>query len=304
MILVVTANSRLGDAVARQLLADGRPVRGLVRSPEKGAALAQLGAEIVTGDLRDPDSLRRACQGATAVVAAAHSLLGGWGNRSSLVDEKGHCDLIDAAQAAGVGRGDGRGDGRFIYISGLDVAPDHPVPFLRHKAAVEQYLQRSGLNYLIIRPSAFMETHAHQLIGEPLLTKGKVSILGQGDSPRNFVAVPDVAKFVVMALAGERVSDRIIEVGAPGNYSNNQVARLYAEAIGRPVKIGNVPAPMVRMLSLLMRLFQPGLSQVMGWALHTDSHGAPFDPAPTLAKYPLSMTTLPEFVRAQVENHP
>ena len=296
MILVVTANSRLGDAVARQLLADGRPVRGLVRSPEKGAALAQLGAEIVTGDLRDSDSLRRACQGATAVVAAAHSLLGGWGNRSSLVDEKGHCDLFDAAQAAGVSC--------FVYISGLDAVPDHPVPFLRHKAAVEQYLQRSGLNSVIVRPSAFMETHAHQLIGEPLLTKGKVSILGQGDSPRNFVAVPDVAKFVVMALDGERVSDRIIEVGAPGNYSNNQVARLYAEVIGRPVKVSNLPAPMVRMLSLLVRPFQPGLSQVMGWALHTDSHDASFDPTPTLAKYPLSLTTLPEFVRAQVENHP
>jgi hypothetical protein len=69
------------------------------------------------------------------------------------------------------------------------------------------------------------------------------------------------------------------------------------------VKIGNVPAPMVRMLSLLMRPFQPGLSQVMGWALHTDSHDASFDPTPTLAKYPIPMTSLPEFIQAQVTKY-
>ncbi len=294
MILIVTANSRLGNATARQLLENGRSVRGLVRSQEKGADLAALGAEIVIGDLRDPESLRRACAGVTAVVAAAHALLGGWGNKSSAVDEKGHCDLIDAAKAAGVEH--------FIYTSGLDVDPNHPVPFLRHKAAVEQYLQRSGLDYTIIRPSAFMETHAHQLIGQPLLEKGKVSILGQGDSPRNFVAVPDVARLIAHVLDNPQAKGEIIEIGAPGNYTNNQVAQLYAQAIGQEVKIGNVPRPMVRILSAVMWPFQPGLSQVMRWALHTDSHDASFDPAPTLQQYPIEMKSLETFVAEQVNS--
>ena len=42
MILIVTANSNLGSALARRLLAQGYPVRGLVRSPEKGKALREL----------------------------------------------------------------------------------------------------------------------------------------------------------------------------------------------------------------------------------------------------------------------
>jgi uncharacterized protein YbjT (DUF2867 family) len=292
MILIVTANSQLGNATARQLLEDGRSVRGLVRSQEKGAELAQLGAEIVIGDLRDAESLRRACQGVTTVIAAAHALLGGWGNTSAIVDEKGHCDLIDAAKAADVDH--------FIYISGMDADPNHHVSFLRHKAAVEQYLRRSGLDYAIIRPSAFMETHAHQLIGQPLLEKGKVSILGQGDSPRNFVAVEDVARLIEMVLDNPLTKGEIIEIGGPGNYTNNQVAQLYAQAIGNKVKIGNVPRPVVRILSAVMWPFQPGLSQVMRWALHEDNHDNSFDPTPTLQKYPLPMKSLETFVAEQV----
>ena len=292
MILIVTANSRLGNATARQLLANGRSIRGLVRSQEKGADLATLGAEIVIGDLRDPASLRRACEGVTTVITAAHALLGGWGNKSSAVDEKGHCDLIDAAKSAGVSH--------FIYTSGLDADPNHPVPFLRHKAAVEQYLKRSGLDYTIIRPTAFMETHAHQLIGQPLLEKGKVSILGQGDSPRNFVAVNDVARLIEMVLDNPQAKGEIIEIGGPDNYTNNEVAHLYAEAIGSEVKIGNVPRPIVRILSAVMWPFQPGLSQVMGWALHQDSHDNSFDPGPTLQKYPLELMPLETFVVEQV----
>lgn len=292
MILVVTANSRLGSAVSRQLLEKSRPVRGLVRSPEKGADLEELGAEIVIGDLRDPESLRRACQGATTVVAAAHALLGGWGNRSSQVDEKGHCDLIDAAKAAGAAH--------FVYTSGMEADPNHPVPFLRHKAAVERYLQRSGLDYTIIRPSAFMETHAHQLIGQPLLEKGKVSILGRGDSPRNFVSVSDAARLIVALLDDPQAKGEIVEIGAPGNYTNNQVAQLYAQAIGKDVKIGNVPRPVVRILSAVMKLFQPGLSQVMSWALYEDDHDNSFDPSAALQKYSLEMKSLETFVTEQV----
>jgi uncharacterized protein YbjT (DUF2867 family) len=127
------------------------------------------------------------------------------------------------------------------YTSGMDADPNHPVSFLRHKAAVEQYLRRSGLDYTIIHPTAFMETHAHQLIGQPLLEKGKVSILGQGDSPRNFVAVNDVARLIEMVLDNPQAKGEIIEIGGPGNYTNNQVPQLYVRAIGNEAKIGNVP---------------------------------------------------------------
>jgi uncharacterized protein YbjT (DUF2867 family) len=90
MNLIVGASGTLGSVVARRLLEKGEAVRGMSRTPEKVADLKAMGAEVVRGDLRDPDSLRCACDGATAVIAAAHSLLGRGVKRSNLIDDQGH----------------------------------------------------------------------------------------------------------------------------------------------------------------------------------------------------------------------
>jgi len=80
MILIIGASGRLGGIVARRLLADGQPVRALSRTPAKLAALSSAGAEVLAGDLRDPDSLRRACEGVEAIFSAAHGFTGTGGD--------------------------------------------------------------------------------------------------------------------------------------------------------------------------------------------------------------------------------
>ena len=64
MILVCGATGGLGGRIVRSLRAAGAPVRALVRS-----AAEDLPAEVVAGDFRDPESLRRAVAGADAVVS-------------------------------------------------------------------------------------------------------------------------------------------------------------------------------------------------------------------------------------------
>ena len=71
MILLVGASGRLGSVVAELLLAQGKAVRVMTRTPFNLTHLKQQGAEVVHGDLRDPASLLRACQGVEQVVAAA-----------------------------------------------------------------------------------------------------------------------------------------------------------------------------------------------------------------------------------------
>ncbi|RMH54333.1 MAG: NAD-dependent epimerase/dehydratase family protein, partial [Bacteroidetes bacterium] len=73
MILVTGATGFTGGHLARRLVRDGHRVRVLVRSAEKGAALAREGMEPVLGDLTDPASLRPALAGVTTVyhIAAA-----------------------------------------------------------------------------------------------------------------------------------------------------------------------------------------------------------------------------------------
>ena len=61
----------VGSAVAQDLMAAGHRVRGLARSPEKAAALAAEGIEIVAGDLAATDLLRSEAAHADAVVHTA-----------------------------------------------------------------------------------------------------------------------------------------------------------------------------------------------------------------------------------------
>jgi NADH dehydrogenase len=292
MILIVGASGTLGSVVARRLLERGKAVRGMSRTPERIADIKGMGADVVQGDLRDPDSLRRACDGATKVIASAHSLLGRGDERSELVDDKGHRDLIDIAKEAGVQH--------FVYISVIFAAPDHPVPFARYKYNIEQYLKASGLNYTIIRASAFIEFHAHKMIGEPILEQGKVTLYGKGESPRNFVAVDDVAKFVLLALENPDTHGKIIEVGGLENLSNKQVVSLYERISGRKAKVNHVPRLVLSIMSRLLRPFHPGLSQVMAASLYFDVHGEFFDMTPTLQQYPMELTSLEEWVRTRV----
>ncbi|TMD64435.1 MAG: SDR family oxidoreductase [Chloroflexi bacterium] len=169
MILIVGASGRLGSAVAQRLLAEGKSVRGMTRAPLNLAHLKQQRAEVVSGDLRDPASLLRACQGVEQVLAAAHALDGKGDNTPQTVDDAGNRQLIDAAKAAGVKH--------FVFMSVLGASPNAPLEFFRIKYRTEEYLRASGLAFTIIRPSAYMDLWA-QLIGQPILKQGKTTIFG------------------------------------------------------------------------------------------------------------------------------
>ena len=266
-------------------------MRALSRRPEERLIeLKAAGAEVVTGDLRDPDSLRRACAGVTHVVASAHAIFGRGDERSALVDDQGHRDLIDAARAAGVVH--------FCYVSVLGASPDHPSAFVRCKHTVEQYLQASRLHFTIVRPSAFLETHAYQMIGQPILEKGKTTIFGQGTGRRNFVSVEDVAQLIQMIWDDPQAVGQTIEIGGlrKNSLTNNEVVTLFERVAGRPVKVSHVPRVALRVMSPLLSPLHPGLSQVMALALYEDTHDATFDAAPLLRRYPLALTGLEDWI--------
>jgi uncharacterized protein YbjT (DUF2867 family) len=293
MILIVGASGALGSIVARRLLEKEKAVRGMSRMPqEKLAGLKEMGAEVFQGDLRDPASLRRACDGALKVVAAAHSIFGRGDERSELVDDKGHRDLIDAASEAGVQQ--------FVYVSVIGASPDHPSQFARYKYDVEQYLKASGLPYTIIRASCFMSFHVHTLIGQPILETGKVRLFGKGESLRNFVDEGDVADCVLIALEDPDLHGETIEIGGPDNLATVDVVEVYEQLSGREVKVRHVPQGVLRVMSPLLHPFHPGLSQVMALSLDEDVRGSCFDAAPLLERFPLKLASVEEYARARV----
>ena len=137
-------------------------------------------------------------------------------------------DRADALRAAG--------SGHFIFTSVLGASPSHPADFWRTKARIERYLVASGIPYTIIRPSAFMEVHAYQLIGKAVLTGKPVMLFGPGDNPKNFVAAAAVAALVVRALDDARLRGETIEIGGPDSHTSRQVVAVFERVAGKTAR--------------------------------------------------------------------
>jgi uncharacterized protein YbjT (DUF2867 family) len=293
-VLVVGATGALGRPVVQLLRARGLAVRALNRHPEQAGDLAELGAEVVAGDLADPSSIERACADVTRVLACAHGLLGRGRQRMETIDDAGHRTLITAARAGGVQR--------FVYTSAHGAGPENPVDFFRTKHAIEQALLSSGLDAVILQPTAFMEHHAHAFNGKGILEKGKAQLIGPGTKPRNFVCAQDVAQFAVRALLDDPPPFRRLAIGGPGNYSNLEVAALYARIAGVPLRVSHLPAGVAALLGRIIRPLHPGVARILRLSSLPDEAMPEHFVAPVdyEREFGVRMTPLDEFVRRQV----
>ena len=293
-VLVIGATGAVGRPVVHLLRQRGVAVRTLCRRPEAAADLAALGAEVVAGDLIDPVSLQRACRGSTHVLAAAHALLGRGRWRSEAVDDQGHRALIVAARDAGVET--------FVYTSGRGAGPEHPVDFFRTKHRIEQVLKASGLPWVVLRPTAFMEQHVHQFNGQGLLTGGHIKMIGPGSKRRNFVAATDVAQVAVRALLAELPLFSSFDIAGRDCASNLEVAGLYARLSGRPLRISHLPRGAARVIATLARPLHPGVARLMGLlSLLDDAFKEDWDDGAALEReHGVATTRLEDFVRARV----
>jgi len=293
MILVVGATGTLGRKVVRSLLASGEQVRAMTRVVSRADDLKALGARPMRGDLRDPDSLEFALRGVNTVVAAAHSLLGRGDASSEAVDDIGHRALIEAAREAGVEH--------FIYTSVADASSSHPVDFWRSKARIERYLAESGLVHTIVRPTAFIEVHAYQLIGKLVLEGKRVMLLGPGKNRRNFVAAEDVAKVITGAMKIPSLRGDTIEIGGPENLSAHEVIETFERAAGVKAKVGHVPLAAVRVMSRAIEPVHPGVARVMRMSIVNETTDQTFDPSMLRSKIPITLTKLEDWVRNRIQ---
>lgn len=73
-VFLTGASGWIGSVVARDLIAAGHSVIGLVRSEEKGAALLSGGGEVLVGSLGDLDALRQGAADADGIIHTAFGL--------------------------------------------------------------------------------------------------------------------------------------------------------------------------------------------------------------------------------------
>jgi uncharacterized protein YbjT (DUF2867 family) len=235
MNLAVGSTGLLGMEICRQLRAAGQPTRALVRRTAdagKRIELQQLGCELATGDLKEPASLSAACKGVHTLISTASSTFSRQaGDSIQTVDEIGQLALIAAAKAAGVRR--------VVFVS-FRAKPEYPCPLSLAKQAVEQRLKSSGLDYVVLQASYFMEVWLTPGLGfDPC--NGKVRIYGDGTGRMSWVSYKDVARISAAAAGNERVRSQVLEVGGPEALSPREVVRMFEAAGAAEITTEYVP---------------------------------------------------------------
>jgi NADH dehydrogenase len=241
MVLVVGATGHVGGEAARQLLAKGVEVRGLVRSSSDSAKVAGLekaGISIVRGDLRDPESLAAACRGVDAVITTVSAMPISWQQDNTIqdVDRKGQMALIDAARKAGVRR--------LVHVS-FPHDPALSFPLADAKIATEKHLKASGLEYTVLQANFYMESWLSPALGFDY-GSGKATIFGDGKNKKSWVSFRDVARTAVEAISSNRAKNTVLPVGGPEALSPLQVIAIFEKKSGSSWQVNHVPVEALR----------------------------------------------------------
>ncbi len=282
-VLVVGASGQLGTRIVQQLAAAGRPVRAMVRSTSQVDHLPRSGVELVIGDLMQPETLDAACRDVGTVIATANAVAPTHGSSFEAVDDRGYSSLIDACVR--------NRSGRFVLIS-LPITPhDAHVPLFRTKRLIEQRLAASGLDHTVLRAGPFMDDW-FALIGSALPARGDPAPLikrrwpflqhfvgatgqlidrhgvalvpGSAATRHAFISIDDVAKALIAAVDHPALSNATRDLAGPELLSWGDVAAIFAEVLGRPVRVLGVPGAVFRLQQVLMRPFSAAASNIMG----------------------------------------
>jgi uncharacterized protein YbjT (DUF2867 family) len=125
----------------------------------------------------------------------------------------------------------------------------------------------------------FLELHAFQMLGGPIMEKGRVVVPGRGEAPRAWVSVDDAAALAVHALLGRDVAadHDVVTVASQETLSTVEMAELLANALGRELKVTHVPLGVLRAGRGLARVLYPPASRLLEAALLPDEHGEAVD---------------------------
>ena len=246
-ILIVGATGTLGRQVARHAIDEGYEVRCLVRSSKRAAFLKEWGAELVRGDLCNPDTLDTAVTGVDSIIDASTSR-----PTDSLsikqVDWDGKVALIQAAAAANIKR--------FIFFSILNNQDYPEVPLMEIKRCTELFLTESGLNYTVLQLAGFMQGLIGQY-GIPILEAQPVWVTGES-SPIAYMDTQDIAKFAIQALKREETQNKTFPVVGTRAWSAQEIINLCERLSGKNARIARMPLNLLRTIRNILRFFQWG----------------------------------------------
>jgi len=213
LITLYGGSGFLGRHIVRALAKTGARMRVAVRRPELAGHLQPLGdvgqINAVQANVRFPDSLRAAVDGADAVINLVGILVPRGKQTFTAIQDEGARHVAEAARKAGARA--------LVHVSAIGADLNSPAAYGRTKAEGEKAVRDVYPDAIIFRPSIVFgpEDDFFNRFAALARISPALPLIGGGRTKLQPVFVGDVAKAVVAALTGVTKHDAPYELGGP-----------------------------------------------------------------------------------------
>jgi uncharacterized protein YbjT (DUF2867 family) len=233
--LVTGAGGGIGS-VSRQvvglLVDDGRPVRAMVRrDDDRATALRELGAEVVVGDLTNPQDVANAMAGIDRMffnMSVSPDYLTATSIVCAVALEAAPVEVIVNMSQMTVSQ---------MTLTSTSESKQHRLHWL-----AEHIMNWSGLPVVHVRPTVFMENPLLTMLAAESIRGRGALVLPFGRGRTSPIAAADVARVVAAVLRDPvgRVG-AVYELTGPEVLDVDGIAEQYSRALGRPVTAEDIP---------------------------------------------------------------
>ena len=259
-VVLAGAFGKLGTDILIELCKQGHEVVALDLVTKELEGYTYTAKKI---DVTKPETLAGTMDGAETVI----STVGLTGTSATItnydIDLKGNINLLTEAKKAGVKN--------FVYISVIKAESAPDVPMLHAKYLFEEELKKSGLNYVIHRPTGYFYDIAKVFM--PMIEKGEVTLLGKKAVSANVIDTPDFAEFIVAHMTDEK---KMYNIGGKETYTYEELANLFFKAAGKEPVIKRAPEFLFSVLAFVNKLKKNGKEAILKfskWTLTNDLVG-------------------------------
>ncbi|WP_088243695.1 NAD(P)H-binding protein [Calothrix rhizosoleniae] len=217
-VFVAGATGETGRRIVQELRGRNISVRALVRDIQKAKTILPDEVELVEADVTNYQSLHTALGDSTVILCATGAKPSFDPTTPYKVDYEGTKNLVNLAKTKGIER--------FILVSSLCVSQFfHPLNLfwliLVWKKQAEEYIQKSGLTYTIVRPGGLKNENNT----DPVVMQS-ADTLFEGSIPRQ-----KVAQVCVEALFEESAKNKIVEIVANPNAPEKSFPELFTGVV-------------------------------------------------------------------------
>jgi nucleoside-diphosphate-sugar epimerase len=275
-VFVTGGTGFIGGQVVRKLRERGDEVRALVRSPDKGQALADLGCELVSGTLSNKDAIGAGMQGCEAAIhgAAVYEVGIPESEHRAMYEANviGTENVLRATLEAKLPK--------VVYISTVgafgntkgqvvDESYEHPgtsftsyyeeTKLEAHRLA-KRLIAEEGLPCVIVQPGGVYGPQDHSAIGQQMnqFLAGRMPLIAFPDLGFNMVHVDDVAAGVLLALDKGKPGEAYVLGGQITTM--RELIQTLARVAGKKAPRRALPTPLMK----AMTPFGPIVGKVMG----------------------------------------